>query len=137
MFVLSALVFLAQGSYLDIIEQESLDGPLHSGGVLSAASLAGVSQGRSAVAQPQRSESSHGSAGRLPVSSISGSRTHGATGGYFNRPAAGSPNRSVGSSLNGPTGAAYNRPTGGHSVRPIGAGHGNVYANRNRSQKPH
>lgn len=132
MFLLSVLVVLVQGSHLDIIEHESLEG-----GVLAAASLAGVSQGRSAVAQPQRSESSHGSAGRLAVSPISGSRTNGATGGSLNRLAAGSLNRSVSSSLNRPTGTSYNRPSGGNLVRPIGAGHGNVHGNRNRFQKPH
>ncbi|KAH8323046.1 hypothetical protein KR074_008584 [Drosophila pseudoananassae] len=132
-FVLSVLVVLAQGSHLDIVEQESLEGTLHSGGVSAAASLAGVPQGRSAAAQSQRPVSTHGSAGPA----ISGTRTHGAAGGVLNRPAVGSLNRHVGGSLNRNTGGSYNRRTGGNSVRLNGAGHGNAHPNRDRSQKPH
>ncbi|XP_017105119.2 uncharacterized protein [Drosophila bipectinata] len=132
-FVLSVLVVLAQGSYVDIVEHESLEGAFHSGGVSAAASLAGVPHGRSAVAQPQRPALTHGLAGPA----ISGSRTHVAVGGALNRPGAGSPNRHVGGSLNRHTGASYNRRTGGNSVRLNGAGHGNAHPNLDRSQKPH
>ncbi|KAH8271303.1 hypothetical protein KR018_006091 [Drosophila ironensis] len=134
-FVFSALVVLAQGSYLTPVEQESLEGSLHAGGVSAGAPVAGIPQGRPAVAQPhrppQRPIAAHGAVN----APIGGSRRVGGAGvgavggprGHGGRPAGGSHNRPGG------------RPAGGKGGRPIGggAGHGNVHQNRNRNQKPY
>ncbi|KAH8271301.1 hypothetical protein KR018_006093 [Drosophila ironensis] len=132
-FVLSALVVVAQGSFL---EQESLEGSIHSGGVSAGAPVAGIPQGRPAVAQPhrpavaqpQRPIAAHGAVN----APIGGSRRVGGAGvggprGHGGRPAGGSHNRPGG------------RPVGGKGGRPIGAGagHGNVHQARNRLQKPY
>ncbi|XP_052849621.1 uncharacterized protein LOC128260550 [Drosophila gunungcola] len=112
-FVISALIVLAQGSYLSSVEHESLAGVHHSGVVSSGAPVVGVPRGHSAAPQSQRPASGHGSISgpvggsrRLSGAGVAGSRPHGAV----RRPSAG----------------AHGRPLGG------AAGHGNVHQNRNR-----
>ncbi|KAH8271300.1 hypothetical protein KR018_006092 [Drosophila ironensis] len=141
-FVFGALVVLAQGSYLTPVEQESLEGSLHAGGVSAGAPVAGIPQGRPAVAQPhrpvvaqphrpvvaqpQRPISGHGAVNapiggirRVGGSGVGGPRGHGG------RPAGGSHNRPGG------------RPAGGKGGRPIGGGAGHGNAHQNRNPKPY
>uniref|UniRef100_A0A6P4EE22 PAX3- and PAX7-binding protein 1-like n=1 Tax=Drosophila rhopaloa TaxID=1041015 RepID=A0A6P4EE22_DRORH len=117
-FVISALVVLAQGSYLSSVDHESV-GVHHSGVVSSGAPVAGLPRGHSAAPQPQRPAPGHGSISgpvgghrRLSGAAVAGPRPH---GGAVRRPSAG----------------AHGRPLGG------AAGHGNVHQNRNRNQKPY
>jgi len=128
-FVISALVVLAQGSYLSSVHQDSGVGVHHSGVVSSGAPVLGASRGHSAVPQPQRPVSGHGSiAGpvggsrRVSGAGVAGSRPH---GGALRRPSAGAHGRPIGG------GAYAGRPTGGV------AAHGNAHQNRNRNQKPY
>ncbi|XP_017105162.2 uncharacterized protein [Drosophila bipectinata] len=120
-FVFSALVVLAQGSYLDLVEQESLEG-IHAGGVSAGAPVVGVSQGRAAISLPQRSLSGYGASGRLAGSLVGGPRSHGAGprvpigGTVLNRP--------DGVSVNRPGIGAYNRSPVGNAGRSIGGGYG-------------
>jgi len=128
-FVLIAAFVLAQGSIISPVEQESLVGLHHSGAVSSGAPVLGASRGHSAVPQPQRPVSGHGSiAGpvggsrRVSGAGVAGSRPH---GGALRRPSAGAHGRPIGG------GAYAGRPTGGV------AAHGNAHQNRNRNQKPY
>ncbi|XP_017046816.1 translation initiation factor IF-2 [Drosophila ficusphila] len=113
-FVISALIVLAQGSYLSSVNQESVVGVHHSGVVSAGAPVAGIPRGHSAGPQPQRP--GHGGP-------VGGSRRLSGAGGAGGRP----------------HGGALRRPSAGAHGRPIGgaAGHGNAHQNRNRSQKPH
>ncbi|XP_017023273.1 protein spalt-accessory-like [Drosophila kikkawai] len=122
-FVISAVVVLAQGSYLSSVDQESEVGVHSSGGVSSGA---GIPRGYPAAPQPQRPVSGHGG-------------SYGPAGGSQQRPRphGGSPRRQTG---------GYNRPAaashvsgGVHGGRPIGggSGHGNPHQNRNRNPKPY
>ncbi|KAH8292182.1 hypothetical protein KR054_006847 [Drosophila jambulina] len=125
-FVISALVVLAQGSYLSSVDQES-DVEVNSyGGVSSGAHVGGIPRGYPAAPQPQRPTPGHGG-------------SYGSAGGSQRpRPHGGSARRQSGG-YNRPSGGA-NRPAGGaHAGRPIGggAGHGNPHQNRHHSQNPY
>lgn len=111
---------VAQGSYLDLVDQESVEG-IHSGGIGAGAPVVGTPQGRPVIAQSQRSVSGYGGTGRLAGSLVGGSRSHGAGprlpigGTVLNRP--------DGVSLNRPGIGSYNRSPVGNG-RPIGGGYG-------------
>ncbi|XP_017015538.2 guanine nucleotide-releasing factor 2-like [Drosophila takahashii] len=116
-FVISALVVLAQGSYLSSVHQDSGLGVHHSG--VAGAPVLGVSRGHSAASQPQRPISGHGSLS----GPVGGSRRVSGAGVGGSRPHGGAPRR--------PSAGAHGRPIGG------GAAYGNVHQNRNRIQKPY
>ncbi|XP_020813271.1 uncharacterized protein LOC110188062 [Drosophila serrata] len=125
-FVISALVVVAQGSYLSSVDQESEVGVHSSGGVSSGAAVGGISRGHPAGPQSQR-----------PASGLGGS--YGPPGGSQRpRPHGGSPRRQSGG-YNRPSGGA-NRPAGGAQAgRQTGGGaaHGNRHQNRIPNQKPY
>ncbi|XP_017076598.1 translation initiation factor IF-2-like [Drosophila eugracilis] len=115
-FVISALVVLAQGSYLSSVNHEAVVGVHHSG-VLSAGAPVGGAQPHRP--QAQRPGAGHGSLGgpvggarRVSGAGVAGPRSH---GGAVRRPSAG----------------AHGRPLGGASA------HGNAHQGRNRNQKPY
>nr|XP_016944707.1 translation initiation factor IF-2-like [Drosophila suzukii] len=128
-FVFIATIVLAQGSIISPVEQESLVGLHHSGVVSSGAPVLGASRGHSAVPQPQRPVSGHGSL----AGPVGGSRRVSGAGLAGSRPHGGAPRR--------PSAGTHGRPIGGvaHAGRPIGGGaaQGNAHQNRNRNQKPY
>ncbi|KAH8292177.1 hypothetical protein KR054_006844 [Drosophila jambulina] len=116
-FVISAVIVLAQGSNISPVDQESEVGVHSSGGVSSGAAVSGIPRGHASGAQPQRPASSYGSAG--------GSQRPRPQSGAARRPAGGAYRPSGGASR--PSGTA-NRPSGGaHGGRP---GQGNPHQNR-------
>ncbi|KAH8326649.1 hypothetical protein KR067_011280 [Drosophila pandora] len=122
-FVFSALLLVAQGSYLDLVDQESPEG-IHSGGIGAGAPVVGIPQGRPVIGQPQRSVSGYGGSGRLAGSPVGGPRSHGAGprlpigGTVLNRPDGGSLNRPViGSNIRSPVGNVGRSIGGGYGHR--------------------
>ncbi|KPU80417.1 uncharacterized protein Dana_GF27566 [Drosophila ananassae] len=118
-FVLSALLVVAQGSYLDLVDQESPEG-IHSGGIGAGAPGVGIPQGRPVIGQPQRSVSGYGGSGRLAGSPVGGPRSHGAGsrlpigGTVLNRPGIGSNNRSPVGNAGRSIGGGYGHRHGSH-----------------------
>ncbi|KAH8242620.1 hypothetical protein KR032_000604, partial [Drosophila birchii] len=111
-FVISALVVMAQESYLSSVDQES-DVGVHSSG----APVAGISRGHSAAPQPQRPASGDGGS----YGPIGGSQPPHPHGDSALRKSDG----------HNPLSRATNRPFGGgaHPWRPYGDGihHGRPY----------
>nr|XP_017023275.1 translation initiation factor IF-2-like [Drosophila kikkawai] len=120
-FVVSAIIVLAQGSNISPVDQDSEVGVHSSGGVSS-----GSPRGHAAAPQSQRPASGYGSAG-------GSQRPQRPQGGAARRPAGGAYRPSGGASR--PSGGA-SRPSGGAS-RPSGSAHGGRPGQGNPHQRPY